>query len=60
MAVEKHRLHPREKGVAPVQMAPASLDHPHFRIREKVDRLLEEIRIRNKIRVQDADKFALR
>src|SRR5688572_3818968 len=30
MAVEEHRLHPGEQGVAPVQMAPARLDHSYL------------------------------
>src|SRR5438067_5650066 len=59
MAIEEHRLDPREQGVAAVQMTPARLDHPDLRIGEEMDRLFEQVRIRDKIRVQDADELAV-
>ena len=59
MAIEKHRLHPREQRVAAIQMAPARLDHPHLRIGKEIDRLAQQIRRRNKIRIENTDEFAL-
>src|SRR3977135_4044673 len=39
MPIEEHRLDARKQGVAAVQMTPARLDHPDFRIGEEMDRL---------------------
>ena len=59
MAIQEHRLHPREQGIAAVQMAPAGLDHPDFRIGEEMDRLAQQIRLRNEIGIEDTDEIAL-
>src|SRR5205807_4313625 len=48
-----------EQGVAAIQVAPASLNHPHFWIGKKMDRALEQVRLRDKVRVKDAEKFAI-
>src|SRR2546423_1158230 len=60
MAIEEHRLDACQQGIAAVQMTPARLDHPYFRIREEMDRLLQQVRVRDEIRVQDADELAVR
>ena len=59
MSVEKHRLHAREQRIAAIQMPPARLDHADFRVGEKMDRALEQVRLRNKISVENTDKLAL-
>ena len=59
MAVQKHRLHPRQQGVGPVEMSPARLDHSDLRIGEEVNRVLQKIRRRNEVGVQNADEIAL-
>ena len=58
MAVEKHRLHARQQGIAAIQMTPARLDHAYFGISKKMDRPFQQIRSRNEISIQDADKLA--
>ena len=58
MAVQKHGLHAREQRVASIQMAPATLDHPDFRIGEKMDCALEQIWRRYEIGVENADELA--
>ena len=58
MAVQEHRLHAGEQGVGAVQVSPARLDHPDLRVGEEMDRSLEQIRLRDEIRVQDADELA--
>src|SRR5205085_2608750 len=60
MAVEKHRLDASEERVAAIQMSPARLDHADFRVGEKMDGALEQVRLRNEIGIQDADELALR
>ena len=39
-------------------MSPARLDHPDFRVSEKMDRVPEQIAARDEIRVEDANEFA--
>ena len=41
-------------------MAPPGLNHPDFRIRKEMNRLLQEIRLGDEIRVQDTNKVAFR
>ena len=60
VAVEKHRLHPGEQGVAAIDVAPAGLDHPDFRVGEKVNGRLEQLGLRDKVGVEDADEIAAR
>src|ERR1044071_2632050 len=60
MAIEEHRLDPRKQRVATIQMAPARLDHPNFRIGEEIDRFPEQMRRWNKIGIEDTDKFSAR
>src|SRR5207302_6585363 len=57
MAVKKHRLHPGEQGITAIQMAPARLNHPHFRIGKEIDRLAQQMRRRNKIGIENTDEF---
>src|SRR6267143_7115545 len=38
-------------------MAPACLDHTHFRVGEKVDRFPQEIGLRNEVGIQDTNKI---
>src|SRR6202040_4399373 len=54
-----HCLHAREHRVAAIQVAPARLNHPHFWVGEKMDRSLEQVRLRDKVRVKDAEKFPI-
>ena len=60
MAIEKHRLHAGEERIAAVDVPPTRLNHPHFRIGEKMDGGFEQLGLRNKIGVEDADKLAAR
>jgi hypothetical protein len=60
MSIQEDRLHACEQGVAPVQMAPPSLNHPDFWIGKEMDGPFEQVFFRNKIRVKDAKKFAFR
>src|SRR6266487_6358158 len=60
MAVEKHRLHPGEQGIAAIQMAPARLNHPHFWVGKEIDCLAQQMRWRNKIGIENADVFSAR
>ncbi len=57
VAVEEHRLHAGEKRVAAIEVAPAGLDHADFRIGEKVDGRLEQLRLWDKVGVEDANEF---
>src|SRR5439155_22427023 len=60
MAVEKHRLHPGEQGIAAIQMTPPRLNHPNFRIGKEIDRLAQQIRRWDKIGIENADEFTAR
>ena len=59
MAIEKHRLHPREQRVAAVQMAPARLDHAHRRIGKKLDSLAQEIGLRDEVGIENTNEITL-
>src|SRR4051794_16089198 len=41
-------------------MTPPRLDHPDVRIREVMDRALQELRLRDEVRIENAEKIALR
>src|SRR5437667_8025955 len=60
MAVEKHRLHPGEQGIAAIQMAPARLNHPHFGVGKEIDCLAQQMRWRNKIGIENTYEFSAR
>src|SRR4051812_1743695 len=57
MAVEEHRLHPGKQGITSVEVAPSCLNHSDIRVGKKVDRLFQQIRRRNKVGIEDANKF---
>ncbi len=59
MAVEEHGLHSREQRVSAVEMAPSGLNHSNLRIGEEVNGLVQEIRLRDKVCVQNTDEIAL-
>src|SRR4030095_4647475 len=58
MAVQKHRLNPREQRVTAIQMAPTRLDHANLRVGEEMDRALQQILRSDEIRIQDANEVA--
>ncbi len=60
MAVEQNRFHFGERGIVPVDVAPARLHHGELRIREIRDGAAEKIGGRNKIGVEDGDVFSAR
>src|SRR5205823_2211069 len=60
MAVEKHRLHAGEQGITAIQMAPARLNHPHFRIGKEIDRLAQQMRRWNEIGIENTNEFTAR
>src|SRR5438552_8918211 len=60
MAVEKHRLHPGEQGIAAIQMAPARLNHPNFRVGKEIDCLAQQMRRRNEIGIENTYEFSAR
>src|SRR5205814_6258701 len=60
VTIEKHRLHAREERVAAVKVTPTCLDHSDFRVGEKVDRFVEQLWLRDKIGVENADEIAAR
>ena len=51
VAIQKHRLHAREQGIAAIQMSPARLDHANLWIGEKMNGTLEEIARRHEVGV---------
>ncbi len=59
MAIEKHRLHAREQGVAAIEMAPPCLDHAHLRIGKKMDRPAQKIGLRNEVGIEDTNEITL-
>ena len=59
MAIEKHRLHAREQRVAAIQVTPARLDHAHLRVGEEMDRLLQEIGMRDEVGIENTDEITL-
>src|SRR5262249_25862572 len=60
MSIQKDRLHACEQRIPPVQMTPTRLYHPDFWIREEMDGAFEQVFFRNKIGVENAEKFAVR
>src|SRR5205823_8569474 len=60
MSIQKDRLHACEQRIATVQMPPPRLDHSNFWIGKEMDGAYEQVLFRNKIRVEDAKKLALR
>ena len=58
VAVEKHRLHPGEERVAAIDVAPAGLDHPDLRVGEKMNGRFEQLGLRDKVGVEDANEIA--
>src|SRR6478672_11374147 len=59
MAVEEHRLHPGKQRITAIEMSPSRLDHPDFRIGEKMDRPFKQVGLRNEVRVENANELAL-
>src|SRR2546426_12288826 len=59
MAIEKHGLYACEQRITAVQMPPACLNHAYFWIGKKINRAFEQVRLRNKISVQDADELTI-
>ena len=57
MAVQVHALDAGEKVVFPVDVAPAGLDEAHAFIRKEVDGLLQEVRFRNEVGVQNQQEL---
>src|SRR5438105_13220026 len=60
MAVEKHRLHSGEQGIAAIQMAPTRLNHPHFRVGKEIDRLAQQMRRGDNIGIENTNEFSAR
>jgi len=56
--VEHDRLHLGEQRVAAVDVAPAGLHHPHLRLVEVAERLLQHVRRRHEVRVEDQHELA--
>src|ERR1051325_6682411 len=54
VTVEEHCLHFCEQGVGAIKMSPTRLDHPDLRIREVMNGALQEVRLRDKIGVENA------
>jgi hypothetical protein len=57
MAIQKHGLHPRQQRIASIQMPPAGLDHADLRIGEKMNRPLKQVRRRDEVGVENANKL---
>jgi hypothetical protein len=60
VAVEQDRLNARQQRVVLVDVPPTGLHHRDLRIREVMDRSLQEVRGRDEIRVEDGDELAAR
>ena len=58
MTVQKHGLHSRQQRVASIQMTPSRLDHSDLRIREKMDRPVQQVRGRDEIGIENANELA--
>src|SRR4030095_5260995 len=58
VSVQKDCLHAREQRITAIQVSPASLNHSHFWVGKVMDRSLQSLLWRNKIRVQDTYEFA--
>src|SRR5437867_12664143 len=56
--IENDGLHLREKRIFTIDVAPPNLNHAHLRITEVIDDVLEEIRRRNEIGIEDRNEFA--
>ena len=57
MTIEEHRLHAGQQRIAAVQMTPARLNHSDFRVGKKMNGAPQQIGRRNKIRIENANKF---
>ncbi len=60
VAVEEDGLSTGQERVVAVEVIPPPLHHPDPRVGEVVDRLLQEIGLRNKIGIENGDELALR
>src|SRR2546423_2919819 len=58
MALEGPRPDAGEQRIAAIKMSPTRLDHADLRIGKEMDRALQEVRVRDEIRVEDADELA--
>jgi hypothetical protein len=56
VAIEEDALDLGQEGVVAVDVPPARLDHADLRVREVVDGLLEKVRLRDKVGVEDGDQ----
>src|SRR6185503_9823817 len=56
---EEDRLEPREERILLVDVAPARLDAADLPVDEVVDRLLEEVGLRDEVRVEQRHELAL-
>src|ERR1700685_1440574 len=60
MPVEQNGFHFRERGIIAIDIAPASLHHSELFVREIGHRAAQKIRGRNKIRIENGNKFTAR
>src|SRR5690242_4481607 len=58
MTIQKHRLYAREQRIAAIEMAPARLDHSNLRIGEEVHGRFQQLRLRDKVSVENANELA--
>src|SRR5262245_21713524 len=56
--IQNHGFHLRQVVVVPVEVSPASLDHPDLGVSELVDGLVQELRVWNEIGVEDGNELA--
>ncbi len=60
MAVEQDRFHFGQRRIVAVDVAPARLHHRELGVGEIGHGAAQEIRRRNKVRIEDGDEFAAR
>src|SRR5690606_527370 len=58
MPIKEHRLHFCEERIATIQVSPPRLHHSNIRIREIVNHLMQDVRRRNEVRVENKDQVA--
>ena len=58
MAIQEHRLDPGQQGVAPIEMAPARLDHSDFGIGKEIDCTPKQMRRRHEVGIENANKLS--
>src|SRR4029079_15269101 len=60
VSVQHHRLQAGKKAVLFIEVSPSCLDQGRALVREMVDHLLEQLRLRKEVRIEDQQKLALR